>query len=192
MSGGGLLNSFIAYVGPGDVQQSGWQAFWGLRAFNLATCGTSCADVRCVTAAKTVTVPSTSTGVFNWAYLQSQAPNDTYFVSKLYDQSGNGNHLVQATNSKQPQLFTQTPSLNNPAYYMAFTYTADQYLANLSLSASIAAPWLMYAIAERTGNTGSYSTMLGASTAHNPNLSFTAGANQINQGGDLAGRSRKM
>lgn len=65
----------------------------------------------------------------------------TGFVSKWYDQSGNGNHAVQATAANQPQLVTGIAALNGRPGILfgdnaAFSLTVPQSLSTANLWAA--------------------------------------------------------
>lgn len=110
------------YTGPGDVLGSALM-FWGLRAYNAtyATGLNSLADiVDTATGAASCTIKSDSSGNADLSSLSCVAGtlSVTTFctvthatgcsVSKLYDQTGNGRHVVQATLATMPTLVFST------------------------------------------------------------------------------------
>lgn len=143
-----------SYVGPGDVI-SGASAFWGLRAYSAATAGSNAADVRCVTAAKTVTIKTLTSGNFDVASLTAACPADTYFLSKLYNQTNPGTaDMVQATTASQPGLALNCLNTSLPCT----TFSGSQGMA--AALASIPSPYSYVAVGERTGSTTSFGVIL--------------------------------
>lgn len=92
------------YVGPGDLVPNA-RAWWGLRGYNAAYCtgGMPCFDcVDAATGLNSSTINILSSGDFDAATFSAK-PN-SQAISKLYDQTGNGNHLLQATLSAMPNV----------------------------------------------------------------------------------------
>lgn len=90
------------------------------------------------------------------------------FVTEVYDQTGNGAHMIQATNANQAQLL---PNCVNGLPAMLFTAASSQiYLA--TLPGTVAQPWSISAVVERSGNFSNFTEYLGG---HN-----TAAAGWIN------------
>lgn len=96
------LPTAAAYAGPGD-QVTGALGWWGLRAYNAAyATGSQPALDLDNNAGSTVTINILSTGFLDTV---TAAPLvGTHRVSKLYDQTGNGRHLLQATHVVRPAL----------------------------------------------------------------------------------------
>src|SRR5262245_26537172 len=88
----------VSYVGPGDIVSSaiGW---WGLRAYSAASIGSNVLRVRRSSDSTEKTFVSLANGNFNTADTFFDGSN--YFVTTLYDQSGNGNNLTQTTAANQ-------------------------------------------------------------------------------------------
>lgn len=79
------------------------------------------------------------------------------FVTEVYDQSGNGAHMVQATNANQAQLL---PNCVNGLPAMLFTTALSQiYLG--TLPGTVVQPWSVSAVVQRSGNTGNFTEYLG-------------------------------
>lgn len=102
-----MVPSFVAAVaaafqGAGDVV-SGAVAWWGLRAYNAAyATGSNPALDLTDNVGTTTTINILSTGFLDTA---TAAPLvATRRVSKLYDQTGNGRHQIQATFATMPEL----------------------------------------------------------------------------------------
>lgn len=178
------------FQGPGDVA-SGAIGFWSCgRAYNkayalansaacdlvdtttgLATCTLSIDDdgfanlqaVVCPTAVPVVNVVTFCTVTHNGCS-----------VTKMYDQTGTGNHVVQATLANMPGL---TLSAQNGLPCPAGTGNAAVRLA-MAGSISQAAPFTETAVVERTGN---FTTLqkISSNGANVATLNFTASANTI-------------
>jgi hypothetical protein len=90
-----------AYQGPGDVITSGWIAWWGLRAFSVATKGTNCCRVKqnsSDTGDELDIITNATTGVVDNASITSHLAGSTVpgvgrFYT-LYDQSGNSRPVL--------------------------------------------------------------------------------------------------
>jgi hypothetical protein len=178
------------FQGPGDIT-SGAIAFYSAgRAYNaayaaaqspladivdtstgLATCtikvGTNgyanLSAVVCPTGAPTVSVTTFCT-----------VTHVGCSITKLYDQTGNGNHVVQATLANMPGL---TLSAQNGLPCAAGTATAAITLETAG-GVSQSAPFTRTAVVERTGNFTTVQKI--ASNDSNTNtLNFTASANTV-------------
>jgi hypothetical protein len=127
-------NAPAAYTGPGDVVSAAVAA-WGLRGYNAAyatgsnpaidICDTS-TGLTCTTGIKIL-----SNGKLDVATASGSAACATSCsVTKLYDQTGNGYHLTQATIGKAPVLTFNC--LNTSLPCMTFTKANSQFLATSS------------------------------------------------------------
>lgn len=93
-----------AYVGPGNVITTA-DAWWGLRAYNAAyaTGSNPCIDiVKTLDGSAPMTINILATGALDVATIAALGYGVS--VSKLYDQSGNALHMVQATLAQMPIL----------------------------------------------------------------------------------------
>lgn len=123
-----------AYVGPGDII-SGAQAWWGLRGYTATYSSGSNPAIDVVKASdgsSLTTINILATGALDAASIT--ALGFPVAVTKIYDQTGNGNHLTQATLSQMPTL---PPSVIGSFYAMAFVAASLQELA---LSGTLATP----------------------------------------------------
>lgn len=97
-----------SYVGPGDIV-SGWSAFWGLRAFSAATVGNKIINAR-GNDGTTADIHSLSSGALDSvtlaAFIVSHGSPTT--ITRFYDQTGNGNDIVQGTVANQA-VINQSP-----------------------------------------------------------------------------------
>ena len=175
-----------AYVGPGDVV-SGASFWWGLRGYNAAYAAGSnkAINVRRDSDNATRDIVILPTGALDVATATTFAASANLFVTKLYDQTGNGNDISQATAAAQPKLIFNfigsLPGIQlNGSMYMTVTRGAD-----------IGIPVTMVNVAERTGGTGAVTYLfvyLGPSSHYidggwesAANTSFIAEFGQANQ-----------
>jgi len=151
-SGGG------AYAGPGDVTSF---VVWGsvARVYNLASASTSTnlADLVATSGGAAVcTLRGSTSGFVDLAsnYCAGTTPDIACFnaaggtcsVSKLYDQTGNGRHLTQATLSQMPVVLFGATINGYPA--MVCTDSANTSLKNTSISQT--RPWVWALVSMRT------------------------------------------
>lgn len=91
------------YAGPGDVVSSA-VAWWGLRAYSLATVGTAAIRLRRDSDNTESDFNTLTNGTLDVASVTTFKGAANLFVTKLYDQSGGTTNLVQATAANQPKL----------------------------------------------------------------------------------------
>jgi hypothetical protein len=92
------------YSGPGDIV-SGAISWFGLRAYSFATVGSNAIRLRRASDnAESNFVTTFPTGIIDIPSITTFLTSTSGFVSKWYDQSGNGNDLVQATAASQPSF----------------------------------------------------------------------------------------
>jgi hypothetical protein len=185
---GGDKVTVAGFQGPGDIA-SGAIAFYSAgRAYNAAYAAAQSplADiVDTTTGLATCTFKVGTNGFANLSAVvcPTGAPvvSVTTFctvthigcsITKLYDQTGNGNHVVQATLANMPGL---TLSAQNGLPCAAGTGTTTLNLAS-STTITQAQPFTEMAVVERTGSTSTAQRILGIGTA--PLLTF-GGANGV-------------
>jgi hypothetical protein len=160
------------YVGPGDLV-AGATGWWGLRAFTaaLAGAGPTTTPVIDVLGSNTVTgctiyllgnatgaldlTTAGAGGVGNQCSLGATTfctvTNTSCSISKIYDQTGNGNHLIQATAAKQPTLtFSCTGAL--PCLTFVSANLQALGITGSYSTGAVAQPNSMSAVAARTSN----------------------------------------
>jgi hypothetical protein len=96
--------SFIpisAYAGPGDVL-TGATTWWGLRAYSLAVTGNNAINLRRDSDNASKDFVTLVTGDLDTGSISSWAAGANLFVTKLYDQTGNGNDIANTTAAQQP------------------------------------------------------------------------------------------
>lgn len=145
-----------AYVGPGDI--NGAALFWGgLRGFSAAysTGANPAIDVVDQAGANPTTINITSAGDLDIAALTAWVAAHsvtTICVAKVYDQSGSGNHVVQATLANMPTLVTSVSGITSSRYVLKYNGTT-QFLRAGSAFGTVVVPWSMSAVANRLSGT---------------------------------------
>jgi hypothetical protein len=96
----------VLYTGPGDVVASA-TAWWGLRGYNAAVSNgvTKAVNIRRASDNATQDFVILSNGNLDVASIATFISGTTGFVTKLYDQTGNGNDVAQATAANQPAFY---------------------------------------------------------------------------------------
>lgn len=135
-AGAGSAYTAPSYIGPGDVV-SGATAFWGLRAYNgaYASAQSKLANICTPLDAVCADVSSNSSGNFNLSAVGSLTCNNSTSictVKTLYDQTGNGNDLTEATIASRPVLTVNCLNTSLPC----MTFTPTQHLETSALSVS--------------------------------------------------------
>lgn len=174
----GVVSS--AYLGPGDVQ-SGAVWWGGLRGYNLAYATGSNPAVDLVDQAGAnaltgVVIKTDGTldvsSVATWVAANSVT---TIRVSKLYDQSGGGNHAVQATLASMPQLILG-PVTGLASNRPAIAINGGRFLQTAAISgANLIQPMTLSAVGIRTSGT-TLGGMIGGTTTDDAEIFFD-GAN---------------
>jgi hypothetical protein len=166
-----------AYVGPGDIT-SGAIAFYSCsRAYNAAYASglnAACDVVDTATGLVTGTMHFLSTGFVNVNELTGvgQACHAACSVTKMYDQTGTGNHVVQATLANMPAL---TFNAQNGLPCAAGGANSPRLVTAGNITQ--AAPFTMTAVTERGSG---FTTLQNIQNNGNLNiLRFPAVANQV-------------
>ena len=135
-----------AFVGPADVIASP-VAFWGLRAMSAATTGTRTANICNTSDANCADINSLANGNFDVTTAQAAPLNCTTncTVKTLYDQSGNGNNITNATIANRPSLVFSCLG-SKPCMQAAGSAT----LTSATFSSSAAQPYTLMAVASCT------------------------------------------
>lgn len=185
----GGSSSPSGYQGPGDIATGAIAFYSAGRAYNAAyaTAQNPLADlVDTTTGLATCTINAGTNGYVNLTAIvcPTGAPlvNVVTFctvthagcsVTKLYDQTGNGNHVVQATLANMPGL---TLSAQNGLPCPAGT---NNVAVNLATSGNISqsAPYTVTAVAERTGSFTTVQRIVSGQVAGG--FSFLNSANSI-------------
>jgi hypothetical protein len=143
------------YTGPGNVVSGA--VFWGgLRAYSALTVGTNAIRLRESGGNTEQDFATIAGGGLNLSAISAFKAANQVFVTKLYDQTGNGIDLVQATAANQPEfqlgIIGSLPSI-------AFV-RANNTVLSISNAGTIIQPFTVGAVAERTGSFGVYNTIL--------------------------------
>lgn len=140
------VSAAAAYTGPGDLV-SGATAWYGLRAYSAAVAATGtqkAINIRRASDQATTDILILPNGNLDVATATTFCNATSGFITAWYDQSGNGNHAVQATPASQPQLVFSSIG-GKPAVVFA----GAQLLSGGSFTA-FAAPVSMSAVVART------------------------------------------
>jgi hypothetical protein len=162
--GFGAASDSAAYAGPGDIV-SGALAWCGLRAYSAAAIGSNC--VRLVRASDSAQQDfvTLADGTLDVASIATFLAATTGKVVTLYDQTGNGKDVTQATDANRP-VFALNVIGSRPA--MQFLRASSTELRSSGSVATGSQPWTFSLVARRTGDTNNYGMALsvdpGAST----------------------------
>lgn len=148
----------VAYVGPGDIV-SGAAAWYGLRAYSAAARGGNVCDIVRASDSASQTFISLADGSLDVASIASFLAATTGKVSKLYDQTGQGWDVLQATDSKRP-AFTLSGIGSLPC--MTFVRASSQEFASSGNFTGFSQQYSMSMVAKRTGNFSAANGVLGA------------------------------
>jgi hypothetical protein len=109
MPRGGSVVGFrtVGYEGPGDIV-SGARFWWGLRAYDEASIGANAVRLRRDSDSLEQDFVTFAGGGLDLTSISSFKGAANLFVTKLYDQSGTANHMLQATTALQPALLLAT------------------------------------------------------------------------------------
>lgn len=177
---GGFGVGAASYSGPGDIT-SGAIAFYSCgRAYNAAyaaALNAACDVVDTATGLVTGTFNFLSTGFVSPNQLSGvgQACHTACSVTKMYDQTGNGNHVVQATLANMPAL---TFSAQNGLPCAAGTNNAATRLVTAG-NISQSAPYSYTAVAERSGSFTTVQRIMRNGLINAASLNYTGSANTV-------------
>lgn len=163
-----------AYRGAGDIITSA-KAFWGLRAYTAASIGGNVVKLREDGGGTTQIFTSQPGGGLNLSAISTFKGVNNLFVDTLYDQSGNGFNVSQATTANQP-AFILSGLGSFPV--MRFSRASTQTLTNASLTQ--AQPLTVSYIAKRTGNNTQFGNAI-ASAGGVGEIGFDSVANGVMQ-----------
>jgi Alpha-L-arabinofuranosidase B, catalytic len=156
---------------PGILDQvPGAAAAYGLRKLSRAYAGFAVNLRRASDNAQT-NVGFDRLGNLNVGAVSSFCAATTCFVTKEYDQSGNGNDASQATAANQPTLTLAVSPTGKPMLVFAGTHSLT------TPSVAQAANWTMVGVGTRTGSLTSLSTIFGNASAAAIFLGWAGSAN---------------
>lgn len=144
----------VSYTGPGEVVGGALGWYSSARAYTAAFAagGTAIMDLVDQAGANLVTIHILSTGyvdltaISNWVSANSVT---TIRVTKLYDQTGTGNHVTNVTLAQMPALVLN--SFNGLPGLVATSARGDRLLSG---NITQAQPLSYSGVAKRTGGTG--------------------------------------
>jgi hypothetical protein len=147
------------YAGPGDVMGTA-TAWHGLRCYSAANASTNAIRIRRAS-------DNTETNVALTASCNLTDVSGTFcsgttcFVKTMYDQTGNGNDLTQATNSKQPQL---SFSCIGSKPCMLFVLANSTILESSTLP-TVSQPMTLSSVDRRDVNPSAFTSIYGATSS---------------------------
>jgi hypothetical protein len=173
-----FLKPSTGYTGPGDIA-SGAAAWWGLRGYNAAysTGSNPACDLVDQAGANPITINILSNGSLDVASINTWvAANSvtTIKLTKLYDQTGNANHVSQATLGNMPVI---SLSVIGSLPAILYNFVNSQSLQGSTLPVSAYPLWGSY-VAERIGNTIA-NNMVIQHSGGNAELGFRNSANTV-------------
>ena len=172
---GALCQPVASYVGPSDAVSGVTWEFWvGLRAFSAATAGTKAANICNSGDANCADINTLANGKFDVATAQGAPLNcggsgGTCTVKTLYDKSGNGRDVSQATAASRPTLtFSCIGSLP------CMTVASGQGGMQTAGFFTISQPLTMIAAANQTSNAGAFENVLTGDVGTNNSVDFSS------------------
>lgn len=160
-AGTGGVGSAPTYQGPGDIA-SGATAWWGFRGYNAAyaTGSNPAADIcDAATGLVCATANIKTDGTLDTSGLGSVCAA-ACVVKKLYDQTGNGNHIIQTTLANMPPFNNASViSVSVSGSYSGIDLIKTSFTSTQTFSISV--------IINRVTNDGSNSQFFGNGTSGN-------------------------
>lgn len=147
-----------SYTGPGDIVT--FDAWWGLRAYNsaYATGSNPAIDLHNDSDGSfNSTINILSDGSLDVATAATVIAGGASKIGKIYDQTGGGIHLTQATLALQPTLVL---AALGSLPVMRITEADGIERLRGTLGASISQPYSISAVSKRTGMTTSFNSIL--------------------------------
>lgn len=148
-----FVSSGTVYTGPGDVV-SGAVAWWGLRAYTLASIGANAVRLREDGGNTEQDFATIAGGGLNLTAISTFKGANNLFVVTLYDQVGSAN-LTQATAANQPKFILAGLGLLPVLRFVAATPLAVQEL----VARTQAQPFTISWIGKRTGNFAGFNSV---------------------------------
>jgi len=150
-----------SHTGVGDIVSL--DGYWSVRAYSRAYAQSlgNVFDLRRSSDNATMTATLLCTGDLNSAAISAWAGADNIFVSKAYDQSGNGRHVTQGANASQPQLLLTGGVASKPCLSVAAN-NAGLTGANTTPATGVVS---MFALANRS-TSGAVVTMIAVNKAN--------------------------
>lgn len=157
--GAGGTKVAVSYVGPGDINGPAF-AWVGLRGFSAAysTGVNPAVDLVDQAGANPITINIKSNGDLDAAAIASWVSAHsvtTIKVTKLYDQSGNSRHQIQATLANMPTLVLSPSGIGAGKYGLFFNGGQAMSTATNFFSTPLNTPFSLSIVGERISTAGS-------------------------------------
>lgn len=164
----------MPYSGACDVVANP-RAWWGLRACGAANLNgaTKAINIRRASDNSTTDVVILTSGFLDTASANAFCASTTCYVTKFYDQSGNGTDLSQATAANQPSL-----TFGCLGAFPCIHFAGAQRLFSAAIAA-IPQPLSYSAVAERTGNLTAYNAIVSGGGSPYAEMGFNNAANTV-------------
>lgn len=155
--GGGFI--LASFVGPGNIV-TGAIGWWGLRAYSAARVGTAAIRLRRDSDSAESDFNTLTNGNLDAASISTFKGAANLFVTTLYDQTGNGNNVVQATAANQPSLI-----LSGIGNFPVIRFSSGgeswlEYVAGITQAQPLTSSW----VAKRTTFASEYCSAFGSTT----------------------------
>jgi hypothetical protein len=165
-----------AFTGAGDLV-SGALAWWGLRAYTLASIGNNCITITRASDSTSQTFVTVAGGGVDLASIATFLAATSGKIVKYFDQTGNGNDVVAVAGSSP--TFTASVLGSLPAA----TFAGTENLASLSSIGASAQPFSVSSVFRCTlGNAGADQGVTGQTS-----ISWTAGISAVSTARTFAG-----
>jgi hypothetical protein len=165
----------LIYSGPGNVV-AGAAAWWGLRAYNTAAIGSRAVRLRRDSDNAEQDFLTLGSGAVDVASIATFKGSALVYVKTLYDQSGNGRDLVQATTATQPGFL-----LSGLGSLPVMTFNRSQTILT-SATITQSQPFTQSVVCVETGNIGGNAFVLVGSNTSDGILFNSAGTPVVLQG----------
>jgi len=163
------------YAGPGDIVASA-AAWFGLRAYTNASIGANAIRLRRSSDNAEQDFATVAGGGIDLTAITSFKGAANLFVTKLYDQTGNGNVLSQATAGNQP-AFTLSGLGSLPI--ITFDGVSNHTLSNGAESLTISAPTSLSWVAINTAASSAQDAVWSSANGNFQAQYNNSGANQV-------------
>jgi PKD repeat protein len=112
-------------------------------------------------------------------YNADSISSSSNFINTIFDKSGNNNHLLQSTQSNQPTLISNYPTLNN---HPIFDFSLNNYMST-QVFPEILQPFTLFIVYKQNDN----SNRVVVSSANSPNQVFIFSGNGSGNAGATLG-----
>jgi len=171
------------YTGPGDLT-SGAKVWCGLRAYNAAYAAPGTNPCMRITdsgglGSNETIINILSTGLLDYATLNAWiAAHGSPYVYQLYDQTGNGNHMVSAgAMSGRPRIVVSPPGLTTGRAALVFDGSLSSQIGAAVGTPVTTQPITVSMVCNRTAGTTGARSGLFAGAGSSPRFGYENGAN---------------